>query len=59
MQDCTLYDDDGKYLNLKKLSQLLDVDYKNFGKAFKEFEKLGLVKKIKVPSQKDALRYLL
>lgn len=56
MQDCTLYDDDGKYLNLKKLSQLLDVDYKNFGKAFKEFEKLGLVKKIKVPSQKDVYK---
>lgn len=56
MQDCTLYDDNGKYLNLKSLSQLLNVDYKNFSKSFKEFEKLGLVKKIKVPSQKDVYK---
>lgn len=53
MQDCTLYDDDGNYLNVKKLSQLLDVDYNNFSSAFKGFEKLDLVKKIKSPSQKD------
>ena len=53
MQDCTLYDDDGNYLNVKKLSQLLDVDYNNFSAAFKGFEKSGLVKKIKAPSKKD------
>ena len=56
MQDCTLYDDEGNYLNVKKLSQLLDVDYNNFSSAFKGFEKLGLVKKIKVPSRKDVYK---
>lgn len=56
MQDCTLYDDDGNYLNIKKLSNLLDVDYNNFSAAFKVFEKLGLVKKIKSPSQKDVYK---
>lgn len=56
MQDCTLYDDDGNYLNVKKLSQLLDVDYNNFSAAFKGFEKLGLVKKIKSPSKKDVYK---
>ena len=56
MQDCTLYDDDGKYLNVKRLSQLLDVDYNNFSTAFKGFEKLGLVKRVKVPSQKDVYK---
>lgn len=56
MQDCTLYDDDGNYLNVKKLSQLLDVDYNNFSAAFKGFEKLGLVKKIKAPSKKDVYK---
>ena len=53
MYDCTLYDDDGTYLNVRKLSQLLNVDYNNFSSAFKGFEKLGLVKKIKAKSQKD------
>lgn len=56
MQDCTLYDDDGKYLNVRSLSKLLDVDYNNFSSAFKGFEKLGLVKKIEAPSQKDVYK---
>lgn len=56
MQDCTLYDDEGNYLNVKKLSELLDVDYNNLSSAFKGFEKLGLVKRIKSPSQKDVYK---
>ena len=53
IRDCILYDDNGKYLNVKKLSKLLDVDYANFCDVFKNtYEKLGLIKRIKAPSQK-------
>lgn len=53
MNDCTLRDNDDTYLNVKQLSKLLDVSYDNFKTVMKSFEKIGLIKKIRVPSQKD------
>lgn len=56
MRDCILYDDNGNYLNIKNLSELLDIDYDNLKAAFREFTKLELIKKVKVPSQKDVYK---
>lgn len=53
MNDCILYDEDYNYLNIKQLSNLLEVDYDNLRSAFRDYIKLGLVKKIKVTSNKD------
>lgn len=53
MQDCVLYDSNGEYLNVRKLSSLLEVNYDNLQSVIKSYEKNGLVAKIKRPSQKD------
>lgn len=53
MWDCVLYDDDDNYLNIRKLSELMDVDYNNLRSAFKDFESRELIKKIEAPSKKD------
>ena len=53
MQDCTLRNDDGEYLNVKQISELLDVNYDNLKTVFRGYEKNGLIKKVKMPSQKD------
>lgn len=53
MLDCILYDDDDNYLNIRKLSKLMDIDYNNLCNAFKDFESKELIKKIEVPSKKD------
>ena len=53
MNDCTLRNNDDTYLNVKQLSKLLGVNYDNFKTVMRSFEKIGLIKKIRVPSQKD------
>ena len=53
MNDCTLRNNDDTYLNVKQLSNLLGVNYDNFKTVMRSFEKIGLIKKIRVPSQKD------
>lgn len=53
MWDCVLYDEDGNYMTLKKLSSLMEVDYDNLRNAFKDFTERELIKKIDVPSKKD------
>ena len=51
-EDCSIRNNDN-YLNVKQISELLDVDYNNFSTTFKKYEKNNLVKKIKMESQKD------
>lgn len=53
MQDCALRNDDGEYLNIKQLSELLNVNYNNLKNIFHSYEELELIKKIKMPSQKS------
>lgn len=53
MQDCSLRNDNGEYLNVKQISELLNVNYDNLKTVFRNYEKDGLIKKVKMPSQKD------
>ena len=53
MQDCTLRNDNDEYLNVKQISELLGVNYDNLKTVFRSYEKNGLIKKVKMPSQKD------
>ena len=53
MQDCTLLNDNDEYLNVKQISELLGVNYDNLKTVFRSYEKNGLIKKVKMPSQKD------
>ena len=53
IQDCTLRNDNDEYLNLKQISELLGVNYDNLKTVFRSYEKNGLIKKVKMPSQKD------
>lgn len=56
MQDCVLYDVDKEYLNVSKLSKLLEVNYNNLQAVIKDYEKNGLIAKIKRPSLKDVYK---
>lgn len=57
MYDCVLYDiENNKYLSIKDLSELMDVDYSNLKSVLKSFEDNGLIKKIKRPSNKDVYK---
>ena len=53
MQDCTLRNENDEYLNVKQISELLGVNYDNLKTVFRSYEKNGLIKKVKMPSQKD------
>ena len=53
MQDCTLRNDNDEYLNVKQISELLGVNYDNLKTVFRSYEKNGLIKTVKMPSQKD------
>lgn len=53
MQDCTLRNNNDEYLNVKQISELLGVNYDNLKTVFRSYEKNGLIKKVKMPSQKD------
>lgn len=50
--DCILMNNEC-YLNVKQISELLDVNYDNAKTVFRNFEKLGLIGKIERQSQKD------
>lgn len=56
MQDCTLRNDNDEYLNVKQISELLGVNYDNLKTVFRSYEKNGLIKKVKMPSQKDVYK---
>lgn len=46
----------GKYLSTKDISVLLEANYDNVRTVFRNYEKLGLIRKIERPSQKDVYK---
>ncbi len=57
MEDCVLYDDEKKeYLTIRRISELMEVNYDNLCTVFKGYKDKGLIADIERPSLHDGYK---